>query len=783
MPELLSEVDKRKHLESLSDEVKQFHPFLEALLSKMPRVTSVSNTHGPNERGADFIIERTDDTTGGDSEFVAVIVKVGKIDKNFSSSGITDQIRECQLARHLPGGKRVEFVHEVWIFTNESITQIGREGISRQYPDRRIKFFESQNIVPLINKHLPNYWFNIPVDIGDYLRGVDIKLKNQDKTLSILGGVDSDFYVDQAISPIRPLYESKLQKLKRDKNRKTIHEILNENKCILIEGEAGFGKSKLLRYVGRYYCVPANYIKTKTIPLYLNYADIHDNLSSIILKLIRENITTKINKDELESCTILVLIDGFDEKRIDESDRVKSLLLIRDEIRKIPNAKALITSRPLNISDKYADLKSGIVWYEIMPMSIKGMFAFLTSLCKKESISSRIIDDIKKSNIFKQLPKSPIAALLLARLLEEQSKDLPSNLTELYLKYTELMLGRWDMERGMQSQKEFEAAVIIITNIAVYFIENNLPYCSSEEAKGFFSGYLNKRNLEINHLILYEKLINRSGIILHDPDNGRITFKHRTFFEFFYATTKVKNHDQGFISNKIYDPYLKNIYFFYVGLQKDCEPVLTEMMNVIPSNDGQRLTRVIFFADYLLAGYMTPYDFIKKSFERMIKELSQLYINIITGKIDTPFRSNPEMIILWLFQAVVRSVYGFEFYKNALSECALGIVTDAELSNEEKAFGVFFISVIGVELKVNNPFDGLLEHLEGGLPLPVQFGIHYEIKNIKIHSKLLNRQTRKLNRYQRESDKGIKDAINNIHEMPLFNLLDQRKRKNLNKIQ
>ena len=783
MTDLISDTEKRRIISEIDDEVNKFHPLLEAIFKKMPRMGNVWNTHGPNERGADFILELTDDTTL-EVDYIAVVVKIGKIDKNIKSNGVSDQINESiKRYRHLPGGKKIDDVSEVWVITNEAISHNAREAIHDEYKKTKIKFFELANIVKWVDSFLKDYWMRMPVELGDYLRAENIKVCDQERSLSLVGGMDAECYIEQGIRPIRPAYESKRKKLMREYSSGNIHDFIGRNTIILIEGEAGYGKSKLLRHLTKHYCVPSNYLKCKIIPIYLNFADLDFTDDKAISRIVNDRIKTKVAEAQLNSHTILILLDGFDEKRLDERERILRLSSLRSQIAEFSNCKLVITSRPLNISEKHTDLKQGIGWYELMPLSMKGMINFFAVLCKKESISGRIVEDIKKSSLFKQLPKSPIAAILLARLLEERSRDLPSNLTELYKKYTELMLGRWDMSKNLQSEREFEASSSIIKNIAVYFLENNLTFLSLEEAKGFFSKYLSERNLGIKPDALFSSITQRSGILMLDETNGRVCFKHKTFAEFFYAAYQVSERGINFIDKRIYNPFYKNIYFFFVGLQKDCEKVLNEMLEVSPKNDPERFLRPIFMADYFLAGYATPYQFIKNKFALMIREVATLYVKAIEGKAGSPFKEMPELMILWFFQSFVRNCYGYDFFRAALQDVALEVMTDGTLTNSEKAYGAFFVSVIGVELKEPNPFDGLIDTLEAGLPLSVQFGIHYEAENVKVHSRILNRQERKLNRFltPRDSkDRGIKNILVTLHEVPIEEVI-LRREKNIAK--
>jgi hypothetical protein len=44
---------------------------------------------------------------------------------------------------------------------------------------------------------------------------------------------------------------------------------------------------------------------------------------------------------------------------------------------------------------------------------------------------------------------------VLAKLINENPKELPSNMTELYAQYTEISLGRWEIDKGLQTLKEY----------------------------------------------------------------------------------------------------------------------------------------------------------------------------------------------------------------------------------------------------------------------------------------------------------------------------------------
>ncbi len=81
----------------------------------------------------------------------------------------------------------------------------------------------------------------------------------------------------------------------------------------------------------------------------------------------------------------------------------------------------------------------------------------------------------------KALDGAPIAYILLGRLIAESEQDLPSNLTELYQKYTELTLGRWEIAKGLRSQQEYEIVTEALIWLSFFMLDNQLSEISRIE--------------------------------------------------------------------------------------------------------------------------------------------------------------------------------------------------------------------------------------------------------------------------------------------------------------
>lgn len=237
------------------------------------------------------------------------------------------------------------------------------------------------------------------------------------------------------------------------------------------------------------------------------------------------------------------------------------LRVLAQAIQDNPQVKVVITSRYLRALDESNELEKEIARYNLRPLTMAKTIQFIMTVCNHLNLTDRLIEDLKKSALFHEIPRSPIAAILLANLINENSKDLPSNLTELYSKYVEVVLGRWEIDKGLRLQKEYQALDNIMMNLARYMLENETVFISINEAKGFFKSYLETRNLNIDHNDLFQKVVDRSELMLVDYDKNTLAFKHRTFTEFFYAKATLRDKNMH-VDQRAFTLYWMNSFFF-----------------------------------------------------------------------------------------------------------------------------------------------------------------------------------------------------------------------------
>jgi hypothetical protein len=272
---------------------------------------------------------------------------------------------------------------------------------------------------------------------------------------------------------------------------------------------------------------------------------------------------------------------------------------------------------------------------------------------------------------------------------------------------------------------------------------------------------------------LFCKMVERSELMLVDYEKNTLAFKHRTFTEFFYAKAALRDNDMP-VDQRAFTFYWMNTFFFYLGLLKDAPEVLREIINLEPTSEGEKWMKVFNLGNFLLAAYTTPYEVISEGVSRAMLESAQLYRGIITLGSESPFAKMPRMHFLWLFQAILKYSYSYEFFIRALEETAL-VIDDTNLEELEKAYALFFTNVTYLETGAGKTFDFLLKEHSDSLPLDLALAYKHESEDIKKRTALMKKMDKRVKRLlKRESN--LANTVKELYENPIgsFKKLSKR---------
>lgn len=760
-------MEKLKKLKDISDEVGVLHPLLMDLFRKVDGIHAVEYTHGSREFGVDVLLT-SDATVLGDQEYIGVIAKVGGITQG--SHDVDRQIDQCIVMPRITQGKRQIYVGEIWVVTSGNISANAEELFHRKYHNHKIKFISGERLLELIDKFYPEYWNNIPSEIGRSLSQTKSYLEAIEKSSSFSVSNLDGYELSQELIRIEGDGYSKLKKGPvRSSSRTTMDHLLSKQGTVLIEGGMGSGKSHLLRRTAISLCDPAKYEEGKSAPLYSTLRDLDANNSGSIIDLINSRIG---DNSYANGSRVIVFIDGLDEAKSSQTERVELLRKLHAEVLPFPGIKLIVAGRELGDLTRAApDLSRALHRYEMAPLSLNQVITLIEKACVSVSVKGKISDDLRRSLLYKMLPRTPIAAVLLTRLLQENSKEVPSNLTELYAKYSELALGRWDHEKGIQSEKEYETARKVVVEISTFMLNNNIQVISVDEALGFFETYLNKRNLDINAKALFGKVCDRCDLVACDFERGTFSFRHRSFSEFFYAQGMISSSGDRAprISENCFDLYWASTTYFWTGIIKDSPKHIEELSRTPTSSDKTALVKMTNMGNILLAAHQTPYDSISLALKNTFIEAAHFFLKLKSGSMDSPLRRFPEMTLLCIFRYLMSESFGYEFFRGAIETSMIEILDDPLIDQQARIYALFFLSTCSISIDAKDVFDDFVNKVGvDKLPLSIQFAIRHEALEHRLSGDGVSRVYKRIRRFSREH--YYKSQVERLYELPIDKL-------------
>ena len=682
------------------------------------------------------------------------------------------QIEECSVPRLVQGGTKKIRITEIWVVATKHITRGAQEKIFHKYSTRKIEFIDGATLEKLIDQYTPLAWSRLPIVVGEYLQDLRARTEEQDKSVSLLQMSDEAFYVRQDLYRVRDIEYRYRGKHRHQPEKVDVDHFTESYRCSLIEGGVGSGKSKLLRRLNAEATVPEVFSKTKVIPLSASYTEVMEKHSGDLTKLIEQRVPEAV-RTVCHDSEYLVLIDAFDERRMETDRQAEELNALFDQASEENRIRVVVTSRFLKGVEQGDVFRTDFVRCELQPLSMQRTFEFVTKMCAKVNVKDRILEDLKKSALFRNLPRSPMSAILLARLLNENQQEIPSNITELYAKYSELILGRWDERKGLQSQKEYQALDSILMRLARQMIDNQRLFVSIGEVKAVFKDYLDERNLDIDVDRLFDKMVDRCEIVLFDGSSETLGFKHRSFTEFFYAKSFVT--DQSLvIDSRVFNIYWMNTFFFYLGLRKDCPDELLAIIEMQAGSESEEWLKIVNISNYLLAAYTTPYEVIEKGVRNVVVTAAELYRKLVKHGSESWFSVLPQMHLLYLLQMFIRQGYSYSFFIKAIEDAALRI-DDSSLDEETKAYALFFLNVAYIDIGDrgnSESFDFMLKRVQKALPIDLELALGHEGKKLKERTALMRKQDRHLRRVLSRGNAGDR-FVRDLYERPVNAIVEQ----------
>jgi len=356
----------------------------------------------------------------------------------------------------------------------------------------------------------------------------------------------------------------------------------------ILSGEAGTGKSTLLKEIGKRIIEKNRTADKKSIPIIINS-------SSLVQKNFRINDVVEIELEKsfsefglekvFEEYYITLLVDSIDE--FEQPIRV-AILNDLNEIGKRSNFSFLLCTRNYEALISECEIDNHKNPF-LVNFDLKQVKKFLDNFFRFDlAKSDKLWEILTENNTLERIPITPLTISLISILYEDKGYEIPATITDVYDNFSLFLLGRLNVS----SRLDFLNINIkkrLISSYALEIIqsENRLKKKVDNFIDYIISFFAKKSITIIEDLVpeLLKSLTDGTGVLYID-ENNFVAFKHDHFMEY-YASIEIFDHHrishEKTLINRFNDFNWQNTAIFYAGRTKDMPDFIVKLIEHIKS--------------------------------------------------------------------------------------------------------------------------------------------------------------------------------------------------------
>lgn len=655
--------EKKRRLSKMSENDfrdKVVLPLFLALGYKEGRVL-----HGSDEEGKDLLFIEEDKF--GRQRTVCVQTKKGKINMaSGESRHATTAVAQLRTALSTKVARlessQQHHPDEVFLCVSGTINTKARNYICGELSnDSRIKFLDAESLINSIDEKCPRIWEGISADVLKHYDAIRRHVEKSTPDVIAPHAHDRAFVSLNFYRHKEEVVKHRGQHTSRLKIEElSLLEIRNKvtkgdtSKPILIVGEAGSGKSTALWRIA--YDIIRYQAGEEPVPVVVSARDINSagaiaNVECLVDKIrcVADDFSQSENLVDVgaKQGRLILLIDAIDEV-VDENDREKLIETIINLNRRYPSCAIIVTSRH---DEKTRSLfergKSAI--YDIAPISWKQVQKIVGFVLTNRKSDAKHSESIVKDSqmVLRQMGEvhgfkiTPLLATVYATSAEYSRGDIPANITELFKKYTEQMLGRWDETKGLQQQFHAPLKDFLLKEIAYGMHKQKSLWLTRSKFREIIAKLLAERGHHVEIQGMEKELIDRSRLLREVGDH--VEFSHLLLQEFFAGRAMPESE----IAKKIGTPWWAKPIMFYYGENPGKAGHLRSVQQKILKQKPQKLEshRTVGFA--LQASYLSLMNTKIDVWTDVVRMLSEAMVLIEQNRQHSMF-SLSELVIYYL---------------------------------------------------------------------------------------------------------------------------------------
>ncbi len=416
--------------------------------------------------------------------------------------------------------------------------------------DPRLVFLGAEELIPKIDEYLPELWLGIDATTFPYLRMVKQIVETASDQAAYSDIVPDAKILDAATDAMfvqLKLHRSttKIVNLGGRATRQPHFEELpvtgilsRKERLVLILGDAGSGKSTCLRRLA--YLLAERGLesdKKGLVPVLLraNELVVEESRSATqclieaTLRLTPDN-RPAFSNDDLTDGNVVAIVDGLDEIGNDQSRAIVAKRLLEFH-RQFPKCQVVAASRDYAFVRNLEEL-TRFEQFRLSPIDFRQAQQILTRFQKKKSLPVEKAKEIlRRIQQVHGIDLNPLLVTVFAATADYSRKDVPANITELFKKYTEMMLGRWDATKGLGQQYHAPLKDFLLQRVAFEMHRQKATSVDAQEFRRVIETELKSRGHDADVDQIRDEILQRSGLLR--SIQGRVEFRHHLLQEFF----------------------------------------------------------------------------------------------------------------------------------------------------------------------------------------------------------------------------------------------------------
>ncbi|MDJ0658055.1 MAG: NACHT domain-containing protein [Crocosphaera sp.] len=382
-------------------------------------------------------------------------------------------------------------------------------------------------------------------------------------------------------------------KVQGDDIRKQIdaYQAILEYPKLVIIGDPGSGKSLLMKWIALNYAENKLNLPGKVVVL-LELHRLNDLSLSIeeqLIEILKRNHFPKANQfvqQALKNGQLILLFDGLDE--VNGANRSQIVQSIKDFLDTYEQCQWVITCRTRAYQNEFDTLSDRTL--EVVEFSDQEVQQFLQSWkMPPEKSVDQLIQTLRDRPRIMELARNPLLLTIIAYLYADTPFILPYSRGEFYEKATDILLEKWDEQKGLVNSYKARDKRLILRHLALYIQDSakerdkdsrNIKY---ETLLAQVKAVLPKLNLdpEKDATPILDEIVQRSKLLQPiDHSHEWYQFPHLTLQEFFAAGQLLDKAEELIERFKTDKNTWREVVKLWCGLSGDSTTLIEEIYAV-----------------------------------------------------------------------------------------------------------------------------------------------------------------------------------------------------------